>query len=200
MAEENRRAETETSGAVHDDEPSFGLRIKSLRKSHSLSLKELAEKAGVSVGALSQIERDITSPSVRTLNKLATAFGVPASVFFASNESGGEIDGIIVRKGFGAELQVKSQGIRKKLLTPQNLKGLQLMRVMMEPNSSSGSEAYGHPGMDAGYVVHGALKLEVNGRIYVLSAGDSFGFPSTLPHRFECLGNHPAEVVWVNTR
>lgn len=180
-------------------ESTLGQRLKVLRKSHALSLKQLAERAGLSIGALSQIERDLTSPSVRTLNKLATTFDVPLSHFF-SDGHGPEIDGIVVRRNRGAELKVNAQGIRKRLLTPEALAGLQLMLVQMAPESSSGPEAYGHPGLDAGYVLTGALRLEVDGRVYLLTEGDSFGFPSTRPHRFECVGTQPAEIIWINTQ
>ncbi|MBY8976775.1 cupin domain-containing protein [Rhodobacteraceae bacterium NNCM2] len=178
---------------------SIGQRVKTLRKSHGLSLKELSIKANLSIGALSQIERDLTSPSIRTLNKLAVTFNVPLSHFFADG-SESEIDGIVVRRERGAEIKVQAQGIRKRLLTPEGLAGLQLMLVQMEPESSSGDEAYGHPGLDAGVVLRGVLRLEVEGRVYLLTEGDSFGFVSTRPHRFECVGTQPAEIAWINTQ
>lgn len=182
------------------EEATLGQRLRTLRKSHALSLKELSARASLSIGALSQIERGISSPSVRTLNKLATTFDVPLSYFF-TDPGASEADGVVVRHDHGgAEMTVSAQGIRKRLLTPKTLGGLQLMLVQMEPEASSGPEAYGHPGLDAGYVVSGALRLEVGGQIYLLTAGDSFGFPSTRPHRFECVGAQPAEIVWVNTQ
>ncbi|WP_108260694.1 cupin domain-containing protein [Mangrovicoccus ximenensis] len=181
------------------ESPSLGERLRGLRKSHALSLKELAARSQLSIGALSQIERGISSPSVRTLNKLATSFDVPLSYFFAGADSD-EVDGVVVRHTADAEMKVSAQGIRKRLLTPKTLEGLQLMLVQVDPGSTSGPEAYGHPGLDAGYVLSGALRLEVSGRVYLLTEGDSFGFPSTQPHRFECLGGRPAEIVWVNTQ
>ena len=177
----------------------LGQRLRAMRKSHGLSLMELSGKADLSVGALSQIERDLSSPSVRTLNKLATSFNVPLSYFFADPVAE-EVDGIVIRRDTGHEMDVNAQGIHKHLLTPKGLDGLQLMMVRMTPDSSSGPEAYGHEGLDAGYVLSGALRLEVEGGIYLLTEGDSFGFDSTRPHRFECVGTQPAEILWINTQ
>ncbi|GMG83915.1 cupin domain-containing protein [Paralimibaculum aggregatum] len=187
------------SGQDTTAEPSIGDKLRMLRKGHALSLKELSSRAQISIGALSQIERGISSPSIRTLNKLATSFAVPLSYFFAESDDA-EADGIVVRQNRGTDLAVSAQGIAKRLLTPQALDGLQLMLVSMEPASSSGPEAYGHPGLDAGYVLSGALRLEVEGRIYLLTEGDSFGFVSTRPHRFECVGERGAEIIWINTQ
>lgn len=181
------------------NDSTLGLRLRALRKSHGLSLKELSARASLSVGSLSQIERDLSSPSVRTLNKLAMSFDVPLSYFFA-DPAADEVDGIVIRRDTGHEMDVSAQGIRKHLLTPKALDGLQLMMVRMTPESSSGPEAYGHEGLDAGYVLSGAVRLEVEGRVYLLTEGDSFGFPSTRPHRFECVGTQPAEVLWINTQ
>ena len=181
------------------EEASIGEKLRMLRKGHALSLKELSARAQISIGALSQIERGISSPSIRTLNKLATSFAVPLSFFFAESDEA-EADGIVIRQHRGKDLAVSAQGIAKRLLTPQTLEGLQLMLVRMEPASSSGPEAYGHPGLDAGYVLSGALRLEVEGRVYLLTEGDSFGFDSARPHRFECVGERGAEIIWVNTQ
>ncbi|WP_051927529.1 helix-turn-helix domain-containing protein [Ruegeria halocynthiae] len=187
-------------GEQSEAEVLLGPKLRKLRKNNGLSLQELALRSDVSVGALSQIERGLSQPSVRTLQKIGHALGVPLTWMF--DKSGAEddaADGIIVRKGKGATLKVPSNGINKVLLTPLNFQNLQLMVVKMEPHSTSGDGAYTHEGLDAGLVLSGCLNLEVDGRIYVLGVGDSFAFDSNRPHRFENRGGAQAEILWVNT-
>ena len=182
-------------GAAQD---TVGGRLRELRRQHSLSLKGLAERSDVAIGSLSQIERGLTQPSIRTLQKVAAAVGVPLSWFFEPRDA--EEDGVVVRAGSGALLATKPNGIVKTLLTPHDLDALQLMLVRIDPGASSGAGVYTHAGLDAGTVLGGSLNLEVDGRVYVLGPGDSFGFDSGRPHRFENRGAVPAEIVWINTQ
>ncbi|WP_162409167.1 helix-turn-helix domain-containing protein [Acuticoccus sediminis] len=178
----------------------LGFKLRDLRRSQALSLQDLSRRADVSVGTLSQLERGLSRPSLRTLQKIGAAAGVPLSWFFDETSEKNEGDGVVVRKGQGAKLNVTAGGISKTLLTPLSVNGLQLMMVTMEPNSASGHGSYTHEGHDAGVVVAGSLNLEVDGRVYVLATGDSFGFDSSLPHQFENRGNTQAQILWVNTQ
>ncbi len=184
-----------------DQERRLATKLRNLRKNHALSLQDLAQRASVAVGTLSQIERGLSQPSLRTLQKIGAAVGVPLAWFFDDvSEEDERNDGVIVRQGKGATLKVSGHGISKMLLTPETLHGLQLMLVTMEPYSVSGHGSYEHEGHDAGLVLAGSLNLEVDGKIYVLGVGDSFGFDSRRPHRFENRGGTQARIVWVNTQ
>ena len=174
-----------------------GRRLRALRRRHALSLRQLSERAGVALGGLSQIERGLTQPTIATLERTATALGVPLSAFFEGEAAEGAV---VVRRGRGARLAVAASGIDKTLLTPPSVAPLQLMLVRLEPGASSGPESYVHAGLDAGTVLSGSLNLEVDGRVHVLGAGDGFGFSSDHPHRFENRGAATAEILWINTR
>ena len=179
----------------------IGSRLRQTRKDLSLSLADLAQRSGVAIGTLSQLERGLSSPSLRTIERIGQALGVPIYWLFDVQGCGDEPDDpIVVRSGQGIALTVVEEGMEKVLITPRSFEPMQLMTVKMEPGSKSSPGYFRHEGIDVGYVLSGSLHLEVDGRLYVLSSGDTFAFDSHLPHRFENRGGSRAEVLWVNTK
>jgi transcriptional regulator with XRE-family HTH domain len=179
----------------------IGQRLRQIRKDLALSLSDLSERSQVSVGTLSQLERGMGRPSLRTIERISQALGVPPFwlLEMPGKDSATE-DSVVVRSGQGVHLTVTEPGMEKTLITPRNFDRMQLMTVGMEPGAQSSSGYYRHEGIDVGYILSGSLNLEVDGRTHVLSAGDSFAFDSQLPHRFENRGGVRAEVLWINTK
>ncbi|MFQ6774346.1 cupin domain-containing protein [Cereibacter sphaeroides] len=179
----------------------IGQRLRQIRKNLALSLSGLSERSGVSVGTLSQLERGLGRPSLRTIERISQALGVPPFwLLEMPDQHNPEHDQMIVRSGQGVQLTVTEPGMTKTLVTPRSFDAMQLMTVVMEPGSKSGAGFYRHEGIDVGYILSGSLNLEVDGRTHVLSAGDCFAFDSQLPHRFENRGGSRAEVLWINTK
>lgn len=179
----------------------IGTRLRQIRKDLELSLVDLSKRSGVSTGTLSQIERGLGRPSLRTIERIGGALGVPIYwLFDVPGKDAPDTGNIVIRRGQGADLTVLIEGMTKTLITPSSFGALQLMRVEMEPGVRSGPGYYQHDGIDVGYVLSGALHLEVDKTLYVLAAGDSFAFDSHLPHRFENRGGSRAEILWINTR
>jgi mannose-6-phosphate isomerase-like protein (cupin superfamily) len=87
------------------------------------------------------------------------------------------------------------------LLTPQTgQSGLEIFMLVIEPGSNTGSQVYAHEGEEGGMVLEGAITIEVDGKAYHLSAGDSFRFNSGRPHSFRNVKREPARVIWVNAQ
>ncbi|MEB8387213.1 cupin domain-containing protein [Rhodobacteraceae bacterium KMM 6894] len=192
----------------HDDTPAqdrqntvLSMRLSELRRQHGLSLEQLAQRADLSIGTLSQVERGLSQPSLRTVRKLANAFGLPTAYFFDDSASNADDeDGIVIRDGKGAAMQFGNTGMSTWMLSPKGLQGLQFMLVHIKPGAMSGESNYDHTGMDLGYVLSGTLNLEVEERFFVLGAGDSFCFDSRRPHRFENCGKDDTVVIYINTQ
>jgi transcriptional regulator with XRE-family HTH domain len=178
----------------------LGLQMRTLRRAKGLSLKQLAEQAGLSIGMVSQIERGISSPSIRSLRQISDALGVPPTRFFHDGEHPPieEMDKI-VRRHARRMLMLPANGVSKQLLTPGCAGLLELMLVIIEPGGSSGPEHYTHKGEEAGVVLTGAMELWIDGRSHLLKEGDSFRFKSTTPHRFASASESRTEVLWVVT-
>ena len=178
----------------------LGFQIRSLRLSKALSLQRLAEEASLSIGMLSQVERGLVSPSVRSLRQISAALEVPPALFFEQTEPPPvEEIGRIVRARSRRILRLTTTGVSKELLTPDTSGLLQLTLVRLQPRGSSGSEPYVHRGEDAGFVLSGAMRLWVGSDTHLLKAGDSFRFKSSLPHRFVNAAKGITEVLWAVT-
>jgi transcriptional regulator with XRE-family HTH domain len=179
-------------------ERQVGEQIRELRLIKRLTLQQLADLVGVSVGYLSQIERNRSRLPIGTLRKICDVLGVHISWFFPSTPEGPpEERGVIVRRKNRRRLSFTGLGINEQLLSP-NLSGpLELLMSTIEPGADSGD--YSHSGSEAGIVVRGTMELWVSGRYFLLEEGDSFSFSSTEPHRCRNPGEIPAQVVWVIT-
>lgn len=181
---------------IHEADLRVGRRVRALRLQRNLSLADLAERAGISIGALSQIERGMTSLRVRVIWPLATALDIEPSALITDGPDQGN-DIYCVRAASRKTLPVRSEGISKQLLSPPGSTLTGLM-VRVEPGGAV-SEAYSHSGHEFGLVLEGEVELVVDGTRYVLRTGDSFAFRSTLLHTFRNHGAAPCSIVWVNT-
>jgi transcriptional regulator with XRE-family HTH domain len=178
-----------------------GQRIRDLRRSRKLSLETIAARTDLSIGFLSQIERGLSSPSLRVLATIADVLGVGIAGLFGAKETAGTgSDAIVTREQQRAELNLWRTGISKQLLSPSGSEGrLNLFLVRLEPGGSTGDELYTHDGEEAGLVIEGEMKLTVDAESWTLKQGDSFRFASRRPHRFSNpSGKTQAVVLWVN--
>ena len=172
-----------------------GRRVRALRLERGLSLAQLALRAGVSIGALSQIERGVSSLRVRVIWPLAAALDVEPSALIVDGEDSAN-DLYCVRVHRRKTLPVGSEGIAKQLLSPPAAALTGLM-VTVEPGG--GTEAYFHPGHEFGFVIAGEIELTIDDAAYTLRTGDSFAFKSTLAHSFRNNSAERCVILWVNT-
>lgn len=195
----------ETSGARRRSGPpskldagAIGGRLRSRRQVRNLSLKDVAALAGVSTGLLSQIERGISMPSVRTLGAVCHALEMPVGWLFGEGGGGGTT--IVVRHHQRRILDLGAKGMRKELMTPDEMTGIQMMRLVIRPGGSTGKTPYRHEsGAKCGTVLSGTLALEIDREVFEIAAGDSFAFPATALIRFWCLGDVETVALWVVT-
>ncbi|MGI9413734.1 MAG: cupin domain-containing protein [Hyphomicrobiales bacterium] len=200
-------AETALKIAINRDVETIGDEIRQLRKARGLTLQELAEITGKSVGFLSQVERNLTKPSVAALQDISEALEVHIGWFFQGDVEADETERqYIVRREARRRLSYSDLSSTDYLghydhLLSSNLNGeLVLGLSRYEPGCSSGDDCYSHKGEEAGLVLAGCLELSIGDQVYLLNEGDSFSFPSSVPHRFA----NPSQdadtvVVWANT-
>jgi transcriptional regulator with XRE-family HTH domain len=190
-------AATETQSDL-DPGAAIGGQIRELRKVKKLTLVQLAEAAGISVGYLSQIERNQSKLPIGVLKRLSDVLGVHMNWFFNGNVHAAPHErDVIVRKSNRRRLTFTGLGIVEELLSP-NLSGpLELLLSTIEPGADSGD--YSHDGSEAGILISGQLDLWIDGNRFRLEEGDSFSFSSTSQHRCANPGKKPAKVVWVIT-
>ena len=175
-----------------------GTRLRMRRLARRLTLQELAQKSGLSVGLLSQIERGVTTPSLRSLRQISTALEMPLGWLFepAPHPSGD----LIVRAADRRRMDLGPGAMVKELMSPDTVLDIQIIRIIIQPGGTSGDKPYNNPiGAKCGTVVSGQLGLEVAGKKYTLEPGDSFAFRAENMHRFWCIGDLPVDLIWVVT-
>ena len=197
--------------AVSTNAISLGERVRSLRTARSLTIAELAEKAGLSSGIISQIERGRSNPSIRTLQLLRAALGMnlweflqspghaPAQRVPADSAQSGadrEIPEFICRKSQRQTLVVGKTKLVKELLSPRNDQNLRFMIVTLPPGSES-EDVLQSQGQKGGYMLSGRARLQVGDRTGDLEPGDSFQFPADIPHKIDNPYDEPAQVMWI---
>lgn len=190
-----------------DQLANLGDEIRQLRKVRGLTLQTMAKSIGKSVGFLSQVERNITKPSVAALQDISEVLNIHIGWFFQAGENESE-DGqeFIVRKAnrrrlsYSALSNTDYLGLHDHLLSA-NLNGeLALGISRYEPGASTGDDSYDHSGEEAGLVLSGRLELSIGNKNHMLETGDSFSFKSQLKHRYvNPSTTEDAVVVWANT-
>ena len=176
----------------------LGENVRLLRQRAGLAIHEVAQRAGLSNGMISQLERGLTTPSVRTLRMLSIALDVPISYFFEPSAAGGS-QRYVVRKGARRLLRLTANGVLKEALTPAQPSELELYELTLNPGASSGTDFLSHSGEKAGFVLAGRMRLWLDHEAHLLDAGDSFRFPSELPHMFDNPTQQATRVIWVTT-
>lgn len=176
----------------------LGETVRLLRQRAGLSIQDVANKTGLSNGMISQLERARAMPSIRTLRLLSLALDVPISYFFETSDPA-DVQRYIVRKNSRRLLRLTASGVVKEALTPQGKGQLELYELTLNPGASSGTDFLQHTGEKAGYVLSGSLRLWLDNQAHVLEAGDSFRFPSVVPHMFDNPTQQAARVIWVTT-
>lgn len=185
----------------------LGNEIRQLRKVRGITLQQMALATGKSVGFLSQVERNLTKPSVSALQDISEALSVHIGWFFPEDrQSPADEKEFIVRKANRRRLTYSELsstdylGLHDHLLS-SNLNGeLALGISRYEPGASTGDDSYRHQGEEAGLVISGVLELTIDDKTYQLGAGDSFSFNSKFKHRYaNPSSTEDTVVVWANT-
>ena len=174
----------------------LGDRVRQLRKRRRLTLAQLAEGCGLSVGYLSQIERNLAEPSINALFSIAHHLGVTVQWFFSGDEQAvpPEEHGYVIRAANRLRVNF-AQGIVDELLTPRMSLALEMILSRMPPDTEA-SQPYSHEGDEVGLVISGQMELWVGDRHFLLKAGDSFSYSSREPHRYRNPGPGETVVIW----
>ena len=190
---------TPPPAAAHDDVGhSLGPVIRRARQRHKLTLQQVADRSELSVSYISQIERNLLTPSVSTLKRIALALDIPAGDLMFAPHAGGSRRVAVMRKGQHKRLSFPESSITYSLLTPDLRRRSSALWLVAEPGAASGS-AMTHEGEDIVIVLKGRLSVDVAGTWHDLDAGDSITFNSELSHRWCNRGERIAEAIWISS-
>lgn len=185
-----------SSSPVDEADFDLGARLRWLRRSQDLTLRQLAERASVTESFLSQVERGVASPSVASLQRIARGLGLSIAQLFAGAGTAGRV----VRARERRHVSYTGLRARDEFLTPGTATRLQLILSTIEPGGGTGDEPYTHESdEEVVLVLEGELDVWVADEHYHLDQGDTITYSSRLPHRNVNRGAHPAVVLFCIT-
>jgi transcriptional regulator with XRE-family HTH domain len=163
----------------------IGERLKSLRKERGLTLQQIADATNLSIGFLSNVERDVSSPTISALLSICIVLAVDLSSLLQPEAE----ERNAIRKSERKEIFYSRESkVKYEALTEGNKK-IKSYSITMEPGAYYGEVPLGHPKEDeASVVIEGLLEIEVGGTKYVLHEGDSIYINAGTPHKYINIG------------
>ena len=179
-----------------DAELMIGASLRSVRRGRGLTLRQVAEASGVTESFLSQVERDIASPSIATLRRIAGALGTSIGVILDQAGPHGQR----VRASERRVVTYPGLNARDEFLTDGSDGRLQVIMSVVEPGGGTGPEAYTHESDEECLIVlEGSLDLWVGAEHHRLDEGDAIRYSSRVPHRNQNPGPGTARILFVIT-
>nr|WP_283244155.1 XRE family transcriptional regulator [Luoshenia tenuis] len=173
----------------------IGSKIKRMRMQHGLTQQELADRCELSKGFISQLERDLASPSIATLMDILECLGTDLKNFF--NEDSAE------KVIFSAEdtfIKTNEElGTTIEWLVPNCQKNdMEPILMTLQPGKCTDSDSP-HSGEEFGYVLSGTIQVHLGNQRYRARKGDAFYFPADTAHSISNPGKSAAKFLWVST-
>ena len=183
--------------SVATENGAVGARVRALRDSMGFSLRDLAERTGVSAPMLSQVERGETSPTLAVAGRIASGLDLTLSQLLRLDE---DEHVVVIRRGEGRARE-RGGHVLEELTHPLPGQRADVSRHRLEAGATTGGRAdppLHEPGArETAVVLAGELTLLVAGDEHVLSAGDAVTFDADLTHHFANRGRNPAEFIAV---
>ena len=172
----------------------IGEKIRTVRERRSLTLREVAERAGVSESMVSQIERNRVSPAIDTLFAIADVLELDLEHLFSDYRR--ERPVVVVRKN--ARDSFTRQGVLyERLAQIERQAGTEAYIITIEPGNKTGSGEYGHQGWELGLVESGRAEICAGNHRTILKKGDSVSFRSDAPHVVANAGRETLRMFWI---
>lgn len=169
----------------------LGTKIKRLRLQNNLTQEELADRCELTKGYISQLENELTSPSITTLEDILNALGTTFADFFKDEKE----EKVVFTEAEFIEKVADTHKI--EWLVPNAQKNeMEPIRVTVEPHTTL-EEDVPHEGEEFGYVISGRVWLHIGQAAYCVKKGEVFYFTSDKPHRLENRTHEKAVVLWV---
>jgi transcriptional regulator with XRE-family HTH domain len=154
----------------------LGSRMRARRQELGLSLRELAERVGLTASFLSQIERDLTSPSIESLRKISDALEVPIFHFLVEPDAKSPV----VRCGERALLELPGSNLTYELMTPDLNRKMEVFMAEREPGEEKITIPLRQETEEFIYILQGQLEIQLAEDVYLLGPGDSVYFDGSL--------------------
>ncbi|MHA6262985.1 helix-turn-helix domain-containing protein [Arenibacterium sp. CAU 1754] len=173
----------------------LGADLRALRKTRGLTLSDLGARLDRSVGWLSQVERNLSEPSITDLRHIAAELDVPVSMLFGQASAPAEEAGLIVRRGARRPIGSGAAGLVEELLSPDLTDDFEMVHSTFQPHAEIADPVI-RPTQEVGYLISGHLDIEIAEITHHLNPGDSFRIRGE-PFRWRNPHDRPAVAIWV---
>jgi len=171
----------------------IGERMKLLRLSKNMTIKKLAAKTGLSVGFISNVERDVNSPTISSLQKICRALDTDIGDFFTNINN----SGIVLRRQHRQLLQTDTQGKFKVEIFSLPHKKLQPSCIDILPGGQYGDPTMCHEDEEICLILEGKVRFMAGDKEYVLEEGDCIYIEPLAPHWLRNEGQTMVRTFWV---
>lgn len=188
----------------------YGSRIREMRKKRGLTLKDVAEATGYTIGHISQIERDLKSPSLVALRKIAACLNCSevwlimddSELSAKSSEEGKKSkESYLMRKENRIPMKIPEIDVSYSIFTPSKLPNAQEAQmtgliVRLKPNTWVTEKMISHGNYDESLLLlKGELELRIDNSTYMIYEGDSFYIPKNCLHNYLNTSNEEATII-----
>jgi transcriptional regulator with XRE-family HTH domain len=174
---------------------SLGADLRALRKARGLTLQDMADAVGRSVGWISQVERNLSDPSITDLRHMAATLDVSVSTLFRRGASPVGEEGYVVRSAARRPIGSRNAGLVEELLSPDLTDDFEIVHSTFEPQGEITTPVT-RPTQEVGYLISGRLDLDIGGATFTIHPGDSFRIRGE-PFRWSNPYDVPAVAIWV---
>ena len=172
----------------------LGEKLKDLRLACELTQEELADRCELTKGYISQLENDLTSPSIATLIDILAALGTDIKEFFSDTE---EVEMYSFNKNEFIE-KVTDEYVLNWLVPNAQKNAMEPVHMVLKPNGST-DEDFPHEGEEFGYVIRGEIVLLIGKKRTKVKKGESFYYAANKVHQIINKTNKEAEFIWVSS-
>jgi len=174
----------------------IGLKLKELRLENGLTQEELANRCELTKGFISQLENNLTSPSIYTLDNILEVLGSSLGEFFQDDVE--EEAYVFTEEDFYIKLDEDLKHKIKWIVPNAQKYEMEPIILELEPGGVSNKDEP-HPGEEFGYVLQGKIRLRVGKKRYIVNEKSSFYYLTNKYHYIENIGKDNAIILWVST-
>lgn len=173
----------------------IGNKLKELRIGKNLTQEELADRAELSKGFISQLERDLTSPSIATLVDILQCLGTDLKGFF-SEESDDQV--VFHDEDYFEKIDMEQHNKVEWIIPNAQKNMMEPIRVTLEPGGTTYPDVP-HEGEEFGYVLKGSINIHIGNKVYKAKKGESFYYTPSSSHFISTNNTTGAVFIWVST-
>lgn len=175
----------------------LGARVKACREEEGLTLLDLAERSGVAPSTVQKIEKGHMVPTIGVLMKIAGGLRRRVSYFLGDDEGSRDVShrSATGRSAMGTNNQIRVERLAADLRDPD----FDAYEIIIPPGKNSGKESLRHRGDELAVGLKGEVEFHIGDDRFVLRAGDSLHFKSSLPHSWRNVGDRTARMIVVGS-